>query len=138
MQNFNKVGGHLVDYFRTMDTNNTSGHQPSEPGDDRTSATTAEVADYIQSEIAQRVAGLIEAWRQSDRQTLQVLAEEVRNAAAGQNLPDLTATVEALERDLLAEEADASDLSERFEALIYYCRRAADLADSADPSDPTV
>jgi len=75
-------------------------------------------------ELQARVRRLSETWEAENAEELRVLAQELRSAARGSGLPSLRACAAEFEQLLVAEQAEASALTEKLEEFIRLCKRA--------------
>jgi len=67
-----------------------------------------------------------ETWQAGEAARLRILAGQLAAVAEGSGHSAISRSATELEAVLLAEEAEASALCERIEALIQQCRQAAD------------
>lgn len=84
----------------------------------------AELVDFFLSELEVRMKAMREASESGDNARLRDLAHQIQGAAGGYGFPGITSLAAELESTLKAQEAEASDIAEKTEALIALCRRA--------------
>ncbi len=87
-------------------------------------ADMAELIEFFVEELKGRLASIELAWQTGDETHLQLMAHQLKGAAACYGYPSITESAAVLERELLADEAELSALSEKVEDLVGLCRRA--------------
>jgi HPt (histidine-containing phosphotransfer) domain-containing protein len=84
-----------------------------------------ELIEFFLGELDDRVMAIRTAWEAGSCTDLRVLTHQLKGAAGGYGYPALGAVAAEIEAILKAGETEVAALSERVEALIGLCRRAA-------------
>lgn len=86
----------------------------------------ADLVEFFISELQDRVGAMRDACQSGDNHRLRGLAHQLKGAAGGYGFPSITQSAAELESTLIeATEAECSAISEKTEALIALCKRAA-------------
>ncbi len=88
-------------------------------------AEMAELIEYFLGELQNGVDSMTSAWQQGDTAQLAKLAHQLKGAAGGYGFPSITHSAADLESLLASQQFDATCVTEKVEALITLCRRAA-------------
>ena len=105
-----------------MSTGDPGEHLPHGPGDLSPDRRMENLLDQLQVQT-RRVR---ETWQAGEAARLRVLAGQLTALAEGAGRSAIIRSAAELEAVLLAEEAEASAMCEKIEALIEQCKRAAD------------
>lgn len=88
-------------------------------------AEMGELIEYFLGELQTGIESLRGAWEQGDRDSLYKLAHQLKGAAGGYGFPTITDSAAALESALKTEQFEDACVTEKVEALLALCRRAA-------------
>jgi HPt (histidine-containing phosphotransfer) domain-containing protein len=83
-----------------------------------------ELVEYFVAELSPRMEAIDAALGSADSARLKTLAHQLKGAAGGFGFPTIGEAAAAVEREILAQEADLSVLRERVEDLLRICRSA--------------
>ena len=104
-----------------MSTGDPGEQLPHGPGDLSPDRRIANLLDQLQVQTRQ----VRETWQAGEAASLCVLAGQLASLADDAGRSAISRSAWELEADLLAEEAEASAICEKIEALIEQCKRAA-------------
>ena len=92
-------------------------------GPKRTSPGSIEHVEDLLAELERRVGKVRDAWQSGEAAQARAIAGELLNMTRASSRDDVSRSAAEIEQMLLAEEAEASALCEKVEALIALCRR---------------
>ncbi|MFO0827710.1 MAG: Hpt domain-containing protein [Phycisphaerales bacterium] len=83
-----------------------------------------EIVEFFVNDLGDRVAAISAAFQSDDLSRLRTLAHQLKGAAGGYGFPAIGMAAATVERELLADQATLSALSEKVEDLLRLCRAA--------------
>ena len=103
----------------------TASEEPNKKSDGAPEGSPTRQMEKLLDQLQERTALVRESWQAGEAARLRMLTGQLASLAEGSGNEAVTETAAELESVLLAEEAEASAMCERIEALIHQCKKAA-------------